>query len=163
MRRTPLAGAVRPLWLAAFAACATTAMVPADGWLNHRRHGFAVADLALEGWQRIDVEEADVAFTRPGQGVIALRSSCGKHAPAPAASTRALWHGIERDGASPQRRRVGEREALEFSLDRDGLRVRTLALRTADCALDFVQVAPPDADPAVLDRFAAGLRESAAP
>ena len=151
MRPTPwlaILGCLASLASVSISGCFTPSYVARGDLLWHPTLAVAVPDLSRQGWERVSVDEADVAFTRPGSGVIAARLRC----PAPADDVPLRWEGRELWLGVPRR----EMERFHFDLDgyeavnisaaSDGLFLRTLTVRTERCSLDVVQVAPLDSD-----------------
>jgi hypothetical protein len=146
-------------WAILVVGCAAPSVVSREGMLWHRTHHFAVPDLALEGWIPARIEEADLAFRKPGEGVIAVRSECGGSHRSAQSRTRSLWHRVPREAAQLQERRVGPFEALEVTARSEGTIVRTVVLRTDGCAIELIHVAPEGSPPSpTFDAFVQGLR-----
>lgn len=124
----------------------------------HRTRGYAVHDLAAEGWRQTRFEGAEVAFTRPGEGVIALRSDCSDETRSAEARSRTLWHRVPFSRAERRAVRIGEHDAIETVAESDGARVRTLAIENGGCAFDLIRVAPGGAGDEAFERFVHSLR-----
>ena len=116
--------------------------------LWHPEQALAIPNLSRQGWERVSVDDADVAFTRPGSGVIAARVRC----PAPKGDVplrwegRELWLGVARGDMERFHFDLDGYEAVNMSAPADGLHLRTLTVRTETCSLDVVQVAPLPSD-----------------
>jgi hypothetical protein len=124
--------------------CFTPPYVESGDLLWHPDRVLAIPNLSHQGWQRVSVEDADVAFTRPGSGVIAVRVRC----PVPKGDVplrwegRGLWLGVPRGDMERFHFDLDGYEAVNISAASDGLQLRTLTVRTDECSLDVVQVAP---------------------
>ncbi len=161
MRRAGWRGTLGGVALLATAACATSAWVPDHDLLWHPREAVAVPDLSAAGWERVSVDDADLAFSKHGIGVVAARLRC----PAPAEGVplrwegRQLWLGVPRDQIERFHFDVDGYEGVSMAAQSDGLYLRTATVRTGDCSLDVVQVAPEGvgAD-LVFDSFMARVR-----
>jgi predicted Zn-dependent protease len=146
-------------WGVLVVGCAAPSVVSREGMLWHRTHHFAVPDLAAEGWTPAHVDEADLAFRKAGEGVIAVRSECGDSRRSALSLTRSLWHRVPRESAELQERQVGSFEAVELTAQSEGTIVRTVVLRTDGCAIELIHVAPAGSPPSpTFDAFLEGLR-----
>ncbi len=138
--------------------CAATWLAPREGLIWHRSRSFAVPDLHAEGWERVRVKDADVAF-QSERGVIAVRAECKGAEGPPHGRTRDLWLGIERTELERSERSVGPYPAYQTLARANGVMVRTVVFRTPQCWVDVAHVAPIDRDdPQVLDQFVARIR-----
>lgn len=139
-------------WMAALgcvvvvaAGCATR-WIPQDQLLWHPDYPLAVPDLSQEGWQRASIDGAEIAFGRQGEGVIAVHATC----PVRKRDTplrwqgRELWLGIPRGDMERFHFDVEGYEGVNISAESDGLYLRTLTVKTEQCLIDVVQVAPVD-------------------
>jgi hypothetical protein len=141
------------------AGCLSTAFAPREGALWHRSGEFAVPDLTLDGWERVRLDEADVAFRGGSEEVIAVRAACGDRSEDPLRRHRDLWLGIERSDFRWTPRSVGEHEALEATARANGVAVRTVVIRAPGCLIDVVHARPEGSpDSGALERFLAGMR-----
>ena len=161
MRSAGWLGTLGWLALLAVAGCATSSYVQRGDLLWHPHHPVAVPDLGSAGWERVAVTDADLAFARDGDGVIAVRVRC----PAPAAEVplrwegRQLWLGVPRGKIERFHLDVDGYEGVSMASESDGLSLRTLTVRGPDCSLDVVQVAPADSGAELLfESFVAGVR-----
>ncbi len=141
-------------WIAALgcvvvllAGCATR-WTTRDELLWHPEYTLAVPDLAREGWERARIKDAEIAFARPGSGVIAVHVTC----PSGSRDTplrwkgRELWLGVSRGDMERFYFDVDGYEAVNIAAESDGLHLRTLTVRTDECLIDVAQVAPVDSD-----------------
>ena len=137
-RFAPLAVAV------VIAGCAAPAYVARGGLLWHPRHLVAVPDLSSAGWERVAIEDADLAFSKEGAGVIAVRTRC----PPPDDDIplrwegRWLWLGVPRGEIERFHLDVDGYEAVSMAAESRGLYLRTTTVRGPACSLDVVLVAP---------------------
>lgn len=158
-----LGGAV--LW--AWVACTSTAFVREGGLLRHAEPPIAIPDLSAEGWRRIDVGEADLAFRKPNEGVIAIRLRCPSSEPEVPLrwEARHLWLGIEREDFKQETLRVDGHPAVEMSALQGNSLIRTVVVRVGACSLDLVQVAPIQSEEARnrFDRLLTELRTEPGP
>lgn len=140
------------------AGCLATWHTPSEGLIWHRSHGLAVPDLGSEGWERVQVRDAGVAF-RSSLGVIAIRAECNGPEGAPLARARDLWLGIDRTELERTERSVGEYPAYQTLARSEQVMVHTVVFRTMRCWVDVAHVAPIDVDdPQVLERFLERIR-----
>ncbi len=138
--------------------CAVTWLAPTEGLIWHHSRSFAVPDLGAEGWERVGVEDADVAF-QSVRGVIAIRAECDGAKGPPHGRARDLWLGIERTELERSERSVGSYPAYETLARAKDVMVRTIVFRTPRCWVDVAHVAPIERDdPQVLDQFVARIR-----
>ncbi len=152
-------------WVALLAStgCTTTAFVQSGDLLWHPVRPVAVPDLSLAGWDRVEVEDADLAFSKPDAGVIAVRVRC----PSPEEGVplrwegRQLWLGIPHGEVERFHLDVDGYEGVSMSAESDGLYLRTLTVRAERCSLDVLLVAPLDSGGDLLfEGFVAGLKLS---
>ncbi len=129
------------LWLSG---CAGTSFrLHGNAWRSPDAH-LAVPDLTREGWERVRLDGADLAFRRGENGVIAVRARCGQ-APRPLEwAGRELWFGIERGEVTLAKREIAGRPAVETSGEADGVTVRAVVVESGDCIFDFAYVRPAD-------------------
>lgn len=145
--------------LIACAACVTPGYVPRDGLLRHPRHPVAVPDLAAQGWERVPLDDADLAFQRDGAGVIAVRVRCPASRHPLQWESRGLWLGIDRGDEERSALEVDGHPAVETFAESGRLRVRTVLVRTPACSVAIAYVAPPGGeDLATFEGFIQGLR-----
>lgn len=117
-------------------------------------------DLSRSGWERVGVDEADLAFRDASGQTIAVRASCDHKAPRSlewAARSRFLGAGLEIE--RPRRRLVSGQSAVEVAARGEGLRVRTVLIWTGRCLVELAYAAPaqgPNAEP--FEDFVAGFR-----
>jgi hypothetical protein len=158
--RTACLRALSCILLLALPACATIYVARAD-MLWHPDHPVGIPDLTTAGWQRVDIDGADVAFQRNGSGVIAVRVRC----PAPDDDVplrweaRGLWLGVPRGDMERFYMDVDGYEGVSISAPHGDVMLRTLVVRTEACSLDVAQLA---ADPVegvrVFEQFVAGVK-----
>ena len=149
------------LGLCGFAGCATPIYRAADGMLWHPSQRVGIPDLAAEGWTRTSAKDADLAFSRHGAGIFAVRVRC----PAPEESvplrweSRGLWLGVPRDRVERRPAQIDGHKGMTMHGVFEELALRTLVVRTDDCSLDVAQVAPSGTDGEVLfDAFISRVR-----
>jgi hypothetical protein len=139
-------------------ACLSPFRLRGEVW-RHPEAKVEVPDLGREGWRRIRLDGAQLAFQSDEEGVIALRAECGNRTPELQWAGRELWFGIPRGELAVEDREVGGRPAIEVSGEADGVRVRAVVVRSDRCLLDVAHVRPADIpDSGVLDRFLARTR-----
>ena len=121
-------------------ACASSAFVQREGMFWHRQQEFAIADLRADGWELVHIEGADLAFHRPGHGVIAVRARCGDSKASLKWLSRHLWLGVERRDVEGRPRIVSGAQAVETVGVADGLRAHTIVVDTGRCTADLAHV-----------------------
>lgn len=134
------------LLLGLLPACAGVRYAARDGRLWHPRAPIAVPDLPRaawgDGWTRVRVPDADLAFSRPGAGVIAVRVRCGKK---PAMLTRAArdrWLGIERARMQSREISLHGHSGVDSVAQVRELEARLVVVQVDDCLVDLARVAP---------------------
>ena len=134
-------------------ACATPFRLRGEVWRNPEAN-VEVPDLSREGWRRVHLDGAQLAFHSEEEGVIALRAECGDRMPDLRWAGRDLWLGIPRRELVVVEREVAGHPAIEVSGEADGVRVRAVVVQTDRCLLDVAYVRPADVpDSGALDRF----------
>jgi hypothetical protein len=152
-------GLVALLLVSGLGGCATPAYISRGGLLWHPRYPLAVPDLSFAGWERVTLDETDLAFRKKDSGVIAVRARCPAEDQPLRWESRDLWLGIPRRSETHRRLEVDGRPAVATTAQSDGLAIRTAVVRTEDCALDLAHVAPTgDATADVFERFLERVR-----
>lgn len=112
---------------------------------RHRRHDYRIAapDGPGASWQRVSVEGATLAFTRPGPETVSLVSRCGKPVAEPQLMARHLMMGLrERTMLVSAPLVVEGRKAWTqtFEMERDAgrVRVKTVTLVAGGCTFDWI-------------------------
>lgn len=126
---------------------------------RHESARLEVPDLTREGWERVSIDGADLAFEREGEGVIAVRAECGGPPRALEWAGRELWLGIERKDLALREREVGGWPAVELSGEAQGVQVRAVVIQREGCLVDVAHAGPPGSsgeDP--LERVLGALR-----
>jgi hypothetical protein len=124
----------------------------------------AVPDLTHEGWRRLRVDGAELAFEKNGEGIIAMRVSCGQRAGSLRSAGRDLWLGIPRRELAFREIEVGGHPAVETSGLADGAAVRAVVVTTDGCVLDLAHVRPESQpDSGALEQLLEGLRFGGTP
>ncbi len=146
----------------ALAACAGPSFVSRDGRLWHPAADVGVPDLSQadwgRGWTRVPLAEADVAFAKPGSGVIAVRVRCGEQGAPLERAARDRWLGISRERLQTRPVMLQGHPGIDSVARVEDLDARMLVAQVEECTLDVARVAPrgaPDAD--VFERFLAQL------
>ncbi|MDD5559158.1 hypothetical protein [Candidatus Methylomirabilis sp.] len=140
---------VATLVLLMLTACASSYVV--DGIFVDEARGFTIP-LLREGWQRFELEGADLAFrAEPGGQVAALLVSCEGKQPIPPLRilARRLFFGIGAKRVMAQESvSLNGTEAihilLEGRLKDTEVRVSSYVAKDGDCAYDLVYVASPE-------------------
>jgi hypothetical protein len=129
-----------------------------DVW-RHAGAGFEVPDLTREGWRRLRLDGAQLAFEKNGEGVIALRVICDR-SPRPLRwAGRDLWLGIPREDLVVREREIRGRPAVETAGRAEGTVVRAVIVENERCVVGAAHVRPGEqVDTGILDHFLDGLR-----
>lgn len=161
MIRASFVSVLGAIGLCGMLACATPAYRASDGLLWHPSQRVGVPDLEAEGWTRTSADDADVAFSRPGAGIFAVRVRCpGHETDVPLRwESRGLWLGVPRDRIERRPAQIDGHEGMTMHGVLENLALRTLVVRTDACSLDVVQVAPNGSDSEVVfDAFISRVR-----
>ena len=100
--------ALRGLWILLAAGCMAPRFLQDGQMLRHPAGEFAVPDLSDAGWERVGVENADLAFRHPREGTIAVRARCGLSDPLSLEwRSRELYVGVDAERLSQRQAGVG--------------------------------------------------------
>jgi len=132
-------------------ACAHDLVAENGGWRS-KREGFRIGEPGA-GWERFDLEGADLAFRQGGSETISLLARCGRPVASPAIMARHLMIGIpertlRQAGPFLVGGRSGWTQTFDARLEGRTVRIQTVTLVTAGCAYDFLVVAAGDPEPA---------------
>jgi hypothetical protein len=128
--------------------------------LRHPAGEFAVLDLSGVGWERVQVENADIAFRHPREGTIAVRSRCGLSDPLSLEwRSRELYVGVGAERLSQRSLEVNGFPAYEIVARVGEVWIRTIVLWTGSCLVDLA-LARNDgvAESETFESFVAGFR-----
>ncbi len=121
-------------------------------------------DPALEGWSPVEVSGAELAFSKNGEGVIALRVHCPTGERTLRNASRDLWLGIPRQGLEVRDIEVQGRPAVETRATANGTEVRTVVVGSNGCIVQVAHALPsPHPETEVLERFLERLVLGAGP
>ncbi len=138
--------------------CVSAAYLPRDGLLWHPGSPVAVPDLSRSGWERIQIDGADLAFDHSQYGVIAVRVRGDEEERPLLWESRSLWLGVAREDGAREERTVQGRVAVEMSARSEGLWLRTLVIQVEPgCLLDIAHVAADGDSRGIFDAFVAGI------
>lgn len=121
-------------------------------------------DPAQEGWSPVEVSGAELAFSKKGEGVIAVRVRCPTGEKTLRNASRDLWLGIPRQGLEVRDIEVQGRPAVETRASSNGTEVRTVVVGSDGCIVQVAHALPsrlPESE--ALDRFLRGLVLGAGP
>jgi hypothetical protein len=132
-------------------ACARDLVAERGGWRS-TREGFWIGSPGA-GWERFELEGADVAFRQGGTETMSLQARCGRPVASPQIMARHLMIGIpertlRQSGPYPVGGRSGWMQTFDARVDGRMVRIQTVTLVTAACAYDFLVVAAGDSEPA---------------
>jgi hypothetical protein len=132
-------------------ACARDLVAERGGWRSPRE-GFWIGNPGA-GWERFELEGADLAFRQRGSETMSLQARCGRPVASPQIMARHLMIGIpERTlrQAGPYRvaDRSGWMQTFDARVEGRTVRIQTVTLVTPACAYDFLVVAAGDPEPA---------------
>ncbi len=132
-------------------ACARDLVAERGGWRS-AREGFWIGNPG-SGWERFDLEGADLAFRRSGTETISLQARCGRPVTSPQIMARHLMIGIpertlRQAGPYLVGGRSGWTQTFDARVDGRTVRIQTVTLVTTACAYDFLVVAAGDPEPA---------------
>ncbi len=120
-------------------------LVAVEGGFRHRRHGYAFREPGVP-WRRIDLNEAVIAYRRPGPATMSLQTRSGGPLAEPSVLARHLRIGqpaYTLRQAGPVA--IGARQAWTQTLDAGSagavVRVKTVTLVVESCTLDWILVA----------------------
>jgi hypothetical protein len=135
-------------------ACAGDLLAERGGWRS-RREGFWISNPGA-GWERFDLEGADLAFRQGGSETMSLQARCGRPVTSPQIMARHLMIGIpertlRQAGPYLVADRSGWMQTFDARVEGRMVRIQTVTLVDADCAYDFVLVAAGDPGPAQRD------------
>jgi hypothetical protein len=156
---------LRCLWILLAAGCLAPRFSQEGPLLRHAAGEFAVPDLSAAGWERVQVENADIAFRHPHEGTIAVRSRCGVSDPLSLEwRSRELYLGIAAERRSGRETEVSGFPAYEIVASVDGVWIRTIVLWTGSCLVDLA-LARRDSGEAsdAFESFVAGFRSEGSP
>ena len=137
------------LVLALLLGCASD-FLAIDGGFRHSAHGYTLGLPNGPGppWMRVRVEDAQIAFRRPGPQTISVQSRCGQPLTSPSILARHLLIGV-----SPRTLReagpteVDGRSAWTQTVDAaGGVRLKTVTTVMDDCVVDWILAAPAGAN-----------------
>jgi len=138
--------------------CISAAYLPRDGLLWEPESRVAVPDLSRSGWERVDIDGADLAFEHPEHGVIAVRVRSDMEDRPLLWESRSLWLGVPRDGGAREEVTVHGRTAVKMSARSQGLWLRTLVIEIEPgCLLDIAHATREQDTRGVFDVFVAGI------
>jgi hypothetical protein len=137
------------LWILAQALACAKDVVLQHGLYVDRRLQLSVEDPTrfLDGWQRVDVEGALLAFRGPQGATMSLLRQCGRPAAPLPILARQLLRGTESPSVvrqGPVALAGGEAFVVvaHAGLEGRAADVKTVTRRLGDCTLDWVLVAP---------------------
>jgi hypothetical protein len=137
------------------AGCAGSPILRVEGGYRHHRHDYTIAKPGGPGeaWQRVRLDDAALAFRRPGPESISLQSRCGRPVAPAAFMARHLVIGLpDRTPIAEGPIQVAGREGWTQTFDtvKDGVsvRVKTVTLVVADCSFDWILATPAAFEPA---------------
>lgn len=127
------------------AGCASSPMSQIEGGYRHRRHDYTIAKPGGPGeaWRLVSVEDAALAFRRPGPESMSLQSRCGRPVAAPVFMARHLVIGLpERTLVAAGPTQVDGRDAWTQTFDTVqggvSVRVKTVTLVADGCSFDWI-------------------------
>lgn len=132
-------------------ACARDLVAERGGWRSPRE-GYWIGNPGA-GWERFDLEDADLAFRQDGLGTMSLQARCGRPVASPQIMAQHLMIGIpertlRQAGPYQVAGRSGWTQTFDARVEGKMVRIQTVTLVTAACAYDFLVVAAGDPEPA---------------
>jgi hypothetical protein len=133
-------------------ACARDLIAERGGWRSVRE-GFWIGNPGA-GWERFDLEGADLAFRQDKSETMSLQARCGRPVTSPQIMARHLMIGIpertlRQAGPVLVAGRSGWTQTFDARLEGRTVRIQTVTLVTSNCAYDLMLVAAGDPDPAL--------------
>jgi hypothetical protein len=120
-------------------------LVAVEGGFRHRQHGYAFGTPGGPGnhWERTEVDDALIAFQRPGPQTMIVQSRCGQPVADVAIMARQLLIGVSpralrQAGPVLVDGRDGWTQTFDTLRDGDGVRVKTVTLVADRCVLDWI-------------------------
>jgi hypothetical protein len=157
--------ALRGLWILLAAGCMAPRFLQDGQMLRHPAGEFAVPDLSDAGWERVGVENADLAFRHPREGTIAVRARCGLSDPLSLEwRSRELYVGVDAERLSQRQIEVNGFPAYEIVARIDEVWIRTIVLWTGSCLVDLALARNEGAaESETFESFVAGFRSAGSP
>jgi hypothetical protein len=147
------------------AGCVAPRFLQEGPLLRYEAGEFAVPDLSRSGWERVEVEGADVAFRHPSEGTIAVHSTCGLSEPLSLKwRSRELYLGVDAERRSQRPLEVNGLPAWEIVASVDGVWIRTILIWTGSCLVDLALARRESAEESeAFEGFVAGFRSEGSP
>ena len=137
------------------AGCATPSLSVSGQGFSHRRHDYTIGR-APEGWERVKVDGAAIAFRRSGPNTMSLQSRCGKPVATPQLMARHLVirlpdRTLVSAGPIAVAGRSGWSQVFDTVEHGVSVRVKTVTLVAQDCTFDWVLASTGSFDAAEVD------------